>query len=163
MEYTAFPILLASRAPSQYTDRLFSFIISHAKYNILPYALKLGAFEKRFITFLHRYSYLNIVVISMIMDFLDGVPWWYYCQYTYTNMNIHTWFYIDIHTYIIHKRVCKQINSHITLLNCRKTSNISRTLVGIKIVAHSDVVGASPARRCSNYIFILDLTLGLNM
>ena len=29
--------------------------------------------------------------------------------------------------------------------NYRKPSNISRTLVGIKIVAHSDVVGASPA------------------
>ena len=29
-------------------------------------------------------------------------------------------------------------------LNCRKVSNISRTLVGNKIVDHSDVVGASP-------------------
>ena len=28
---------------------------------------------------------------------------------------------------------------------CRKTSNISRTLEGIKIVAHLYVVGASPA------------------
>ena len=28
---------------------------------------------------------------------------------------------------------------------CRKTSNISHTLVGNKIVDHSDVVGASPA------------------
>ena len=28
---------------------------------------------------------------------------------------------------------------------CRQTSNISRTLIGNKIVAHSDVVGASPA------------------
>ena len=28
----------------------------------------------------------------------------------------------------------------------RKVSNISRTLVGNKIVDHSDVVGASPAR-----------------
>ena len=28
--------------------------------------------------------------------------------------------------------------------NYRKTSNISRTLVGNKIVDHSDVVGASP-------------------
>ena len=38
--------------------------------------------------------------------------------------------------------------------NYRKISNIRRTLVGNKIVDHSDVVGAS------NYIFILDLTSG---
>ena len=30
------------------------------------------------------------------------------------------------------------------LKNCRQTSNIMRTLVGNKIVDHSDVVGASP-------------------
>ena len=42
----------------------------------------------------------------------------------------------------------------------RQVSNIRRTLVGNKIVDHSDVVGASPCRRCSNYIFILDLTPG---
>ena len=43
----------------------------------------------------------------------------------------------------------------------RQVSNIRGTLVGNKIVDHSDVVGASIAcRRCSNYIFILDLTLG---
>ena len=41
-----------------------------------------------------------------------------------------------------------------------KTSNISCTLVGNKIVDHSDVVGAS--RRCSNYIFILYLTPGFS-
>ena len=50
----------------------------------------------------------------------------------------------------------------------RKTSNISRTLVGNKIVDNSDVVGAAPTswsiacRRCSNYIFILNLTPGFN-
>ena len=38
----------------------------------------------------------------------------------------------------------------------RQFSNISRTFVGNKIVDHSDVV----CRRCSNYIFIRDLTLG---
>ena len=37
----------------------------------------------------------------------------------------------------------------------RKTPNISRTLVGNKIVDNS-------GRRCSNCIFILDLTLGFN-
>ena len=41
----------------------------------------------------------------------------------------------------------------------RKTSNISCTLVGNKIVDNSDVVGC---RRCSNYIFILNLTPGFN-
>ena len=42
----------------------------------------------------------------------------------------------------------------------RKTSSIIHTLVSNTIVDHSDVVGASPCRRCSNYIFILDLTSG---
>ena len=41
----------------------------------------------------------------------------------------------------------------------RKISNIIRTLVGNKMVAHSDVVGASPA----GGIFILDLTPGFNI
>ena len=42
---------------------------------------------------------------------------------------------------------CKTSLSHytgFTVLNYRKTSNISRTLVGNKIVDNSDVVGASP-------------------
>ena len=43
-----------------------------------------------------------------------------------------------------------------------QTSNISHTLVGIKIVDPSDVVGSIACRRCSNYIFILDLTPGFN-
>ena len=45
-----------------------------------------------------------------------------------------------------------------TFFYYRKTSSISHSLVGNKFVDHSDVVGASPFRRCSNYIFILDLT-----
>ena len=44
-------------------------------------------------------------------------------------------------------------------INYRKTSNISRILVGNKIVDNSDV---SADRRCSNYIFILNLTTGFN-
>ena len=44
------------------------------------------------------------------------------------------------------------------LLIYRQVSNIRRTFVGNKIVDHSDVVIA--CRRCSNYIFILDLTPG---
>ena len=40
----------------------------------------------------------------------------------------------------------------------RQVSNIRRTLVGNKIVDHSDVVGASPVG--SNYIFIPDLSPG---
>ena len=42
-----------------------------------------------------------------------------------------------------------------------KTSNISGTWVGNKIVDHSDVVGATSSTT-SNYIFILDLTPGVN-
>ena len=42
----------------------------------------------------------------------------------------------------------------------RQTSNTSHTLVGNKLVDHSDVVGASPVG--SNYIFILNLTPGFN-
>ena len=41
-------------------------------------------------------------------------------------------------------------------ISYRKTSNIRRTLGGNKIVDNSDVA----CRRCSNYIFILDLTSG---
>ena len=36
------------------------------------------------------------------------------------------------------------VGSRIFATNYRKTSNIRRTLVGNKIVDHSDVVGASP-------------------
>ena len=43
----------------------------------------------------------------------------------------------------------------------RKTSNISRTLVGNQIVDYSDEVGASPVGD-ANYNFILDLTPGFN-
>ena len=46
--------------------------------------------------------------------------------------------------------------------NYRKTSNVSRTLVGNKIVDNSDVVGASPVGAAPNYIFILNLTPGFN-
>ena len=46
------------------------------------------------------------------------------------------------------------------VLAYHQVSNIRRTLLGNKFVDHSDVVGASPSRRCSNYIFILDLTPG---
>ena len=44
----------------------------------------------------------------------------------------------------------------------RKTSHISRTLVGNKIVDNSDVAGASPVGAASNYIFILNLIPGFN-
>ena len=45
----------------------------------------------------------------------------------------------------------------------RKTSNISRTLVGSKIVDYKLRCSLSIAcRRCSNYIFILNLTPGFN-
>ena len=43
-----------------------------------------------------------------------------------------------------------------------QTSYTSRTLVGNKIVDHSDVVRASPVATTPNYIFILDFTPGFN-
>ena len=42
-----------------------------------------------------------------------------------------------------------------------QTSNISWTLVGITIVDHSDVIGASAVGVCSNYIIILDFNTWL--
>ena len=42
----------------------------------------------------------------------------------------------------------------------RKTSNTRCTLVGNKIVNHSRYSYSIACRRCSNYIFILDLTSG---
>ena len=57
--------------------------------------------------------------------------------------------------------ICSFTSIRIFLYDYRQVSNIRHTLVGNKIVDHSDVVGASIAcRRCSNYIFILDLTPG---
>ena len=44
----------------------------------------------------------------------------------------------------------------------RKTSNISRTLEGNKIVDHSDVDGASPVGATPTTFFILDLIPGFN-
>ena len=46
----------------------------------------------------------------------------------------------------------------------RQTSNINRNWVGNKRVDHTDVVGAAPVvcRRCSSYIFILDLPPDFN-
>ena len=46
----------------------------------------------------------------------------------------------------------------VVCVSYRKTSNISRTFVGNKIVDHCSWNIA--CRRCSNYIFILDLTFG---
>ena len=43
-----------------------------------------------------------------------------------------------------------------------QASYIRRTLVGKRIVDHADVVGSIACRRCSNYIFIPDLTPGFN-
>ena len=50
----------------------------------------------------------------------------------------------------------------IYVINYSQTSDINHTWVGYKIVDHPDVVEASLGRRCSNYIFILDLTPGIN-
>ena len=44
----------------------------------------------------------------------------------------------------------------------RQTSNISRPLVGNKVVEHFRCSWSIAWRHCSNYIFILDLTPGFN-
>ena len=49
-----------------------------------------------------------------------------------------------------------------TIFMYHQTSNISHTLVANKFADHSDVVGSIACRRCSNYIFILDLAPGFN-
>ena len=43
-----------------------------------------------------------------------------------------------------------------------QTSNVRCTLIGNKIVDHSDVVGALPVGAAPKYIFILNLTFGFN-
>ena len=50
------------------------------------------------------------------------------------------------------------VGAILSFFSYRKTSNIRRALVCNKRVDHSDVV----CRRCSNYIFILDLTPGFD-
>ena len=47
-------------------------------------------------------------------------------------------------------------------IDYRKTSNISRTSVGNIIVDNSDCSWSTACRRCSNYIFIFNLTPGFN-
>ena len=68
------------------------------------------------------------------------------------------------HSYevMMSKGYLKRDASSIKHQNYRQNSNISHTLVGNKIVDHSDVVGALPCRCCSNYIFVLDWTPGFN-
>ena len=44
----------------------------------------------------------------------------------------------------------------------RQNSNTMRTLMCNKIADHSNVSGSIACRRCSNYIFILDLTPSFN-
>ena len=67
-------------------------------------------------------------------------------------------------------RFCHVYNTHMVVYyiqmgpryHFRKVSNIRRTWGRNKVVYQSDVVGASRCRRCSNYIFILNLTPGFN-
>ena len=61
----------------------------------------------------------------------------------------YTWVYIYIYIYV-----------YIYMYVYRQVSIIRHTLLGNKIVDHSDLVGESPVARCSNYIFILELTPG---
>ena len=59
--------------------------------------------------------------------------------------------------WLLFKSVLVLVISNQCVKYYRKTSNISRTLVGNKIVDNSDA-----CRRCSNNIFILNLTPGFN-
>ena len=54
------------------------------------------------------------------------------------------WIQFETTSYLVQPSSAQLINSQFYLLNYRKTSSISRTLVGNKIVDNSDVVGASP-------------------
>ena len=63
------------------------------------------------------------------------------------------------HIYTIHVNQC--VSQQFYNLKYSQISNMIHTFVGNKLVDHSDVVGAVP-RRCSNYIFILDLTPDFN-
>ena len=62
-------------------------------------------------------------------------------------MSIVIYVYIILHVVYACKCIKRgffKMNHHSADMNYRKTSNISRTLVGNKIVDNSDVVGASP-------------------
>ena len=77
------------------------------------------------------------------------------------NMHAMVWKIFNIHQETRKSTECLNIIAPETPGNCnlftyRQTSNISRTLVGNKLVDHS------ACRRCSSYIFFLDLTPGLN-
>ena len=56
--------------------------------------------------------------------------------------------------------VCIFLGIYCNVDSHRQISNISRTLIGNKIVGHSDVIGSMVCRRCSDHIFIPDLTSG---
>ena len=59
---------------------------------------------------------------------------------------------------------CRHATQHVPQKDFRQVYNIRRTLVGNTIVHHSDACSWSIAcRRCSNCIFIIDLTLGFNI
>ena len=60
------------------------------------------------------------------------------------------------------KTVMRIFENHcVVSLNYRRVSNTRRILVGNKIVDHSGCSWSIACRRCSNYIFILDITSGL--
>ena len=99
--------------------------------------------------------------------------WWNF-------MHVSLYFTGDNFTLVQVISSCLQATSHsllepmltkihdLTWCHWAQTSNISHTLVGNKIIDHSDVVGAVPTSwsitclSCSNYILILDLTPGFN-
>ena len=77
------------------------------------------------------------VIIITIGPISVAVVWWYDIKANGDYTTIHqTGKYHDIHMQILDDNDKQTV--------CRKVSNIRSTLVGNKIVDHSDVVGASP-------------------
>ena len=83
---------------------------------------------------------------------------WQYQAITWTNVDIISKVFHGIHQRAISQVLLNPWQHYIFKMT--QTSNITDTLIDNKIF--SDVVGAFACRRCSNYIFILDLTPGFN-
>ena len=104
---------------------------------------------------LHRKVIQLLKVVARMGELVGGVTW----KKGYQNNKEAKVFYPCLEHMEWLSQVGNEMLRYKPLLYYRQVSNIRSTL-GNKIVDHSDVVEASPARRCSNYIFILDLTTG---
>ena len=104
----------------------------------------LGANNSRFFTYHTRY--FSAISVKNCFKYQMFLPW------------IMPSDQLSFHVFIISSsclEICQNFPWSVEMY--RQTCNISRTLVGNKIVDHSDA-----CRRCSNCIFIHDLTLGFN-